>query len=146
MAHHKPMFDHFATASHRAVVAAQNIARDELHYGRIDSGHLLLAIWRDGSTAASQILDALGVTEQIVLRIAGEGYLAPSGCVPLAENLRRVIKLARQEADELGHSKVTPEHLLLALFRDPVLHPIDRLAVDATDVRIAIFEHMLSEV
>jgi len=87
------MFDNFATRSRRVVVLAHDTARDKLRCSQVDPSHLLLAVrWEGG--AASKILDTFGVTEPMILAVAGIGDLAPAGYIPFTDGSRKVFKLA----------------------------------------------------
>jgi ATP-dependent Clp protease ATP-binding subunit ClpA len=70
------MFERFTEPAQRAVVDAQEEARD-LRHGFIGTEHLLLALLRESSSVARRALDRLGVERDAVrsdvVRLVGEG-------------------------------------------------------------------------
>jgi ATP-dependent Clp protease ATP-binding subunit ClpA len=70
------MFERFTEPARRAVVDAQEEARD-LRHGYIGTEHLLLALLREPSSVARRALDRLGVERDAVrsdvVRLVGEG-------------------------------------------------------------------------
>lgn len=51
--------------------------------------------------------------------VAGGGPQEDLAEVVLSPEMKRVIALAPEEADEVGAARVAPEHLLLGLIREP---------------------------
>lgn len=83
--------------------------------------HLLLGIAHEKDSAGGKILNSLGVTvEAVEPLLAGQGrsgffsrrelYVAP--------RTKRVLEMALEEANDLGNSFVSTEHLLLAILRE----------------------------
>jgi ATP-dependent Clp protease ATP-binding subunit ClpA len=70
------MFERFTEPARRAVVHAQEEARD-LRHGYIGTEHILLGLLRDASGVARRALDRLGVEREAVrsdvVRLVGEG-------------------------------------------------------------------------
>jgi ATP-dependent Clp protease ATP-binding subunit ClpA len=103
---------------------AKRVLRLALHEtfrsSKIDTGHLLLGIERDGEGVAMMILERLGASAGLVRRctvamlahdpLETFGAFAPP-------STRAAFASAEDEADALGHAWVGSEHLLLALLR-----------------------------
>ncbi len=108
------------------------LAHEEAHYYRhnyIGTEHLLLGILREGEGVAARALDSLGVglpavREAVSDMIGHEEHPAsgepapPPGWMPYVPRLRKVLSLAAEEAQRLGHDHVGTEHLLLAIVRE----------------------------
>jgi ATP-dependent Clp protease ATP-binding subunit ClpC len=101
------------------------IAQDEavrLHHWRIEPEHLLLALVKLNSRAG-QVLAYSGVdlmrAREIVARTrVGDAAEMPAD-MTLSPEARRILEQAPAEARERGVNTVEPEHLLLALTREP---------------------------
>ena len=85
----------------------------------IGTEHLLLGIAHEKETAGGRILNSLGVTvEAIEPLLAGRGSRFSRRELYVAPRTKRVLEMAEEEANDLGHSYVGTEHLLLALLRE----------------------------
>src|SRR4051812_47069301 len=116
------MFERFTPRARKAVVDAQEEARD-LGHGSIDTYHLLLGLLDgDEGSIARAALTRLGVTaeggRQVVAARLGSGGTAPSGHVPFTKSAKKVLELSLREALTLGHNYIGTEHILLALVRE----------------------------
>ena len=93
------MFERFTEPARRAVVDAQEQARD-LRHGYIGTEHLLLALLREPSSVARRALDRLGVERDAVrsdvVRLVGEG--PPMG---LGEQDAEVLRSIGIDLDEV---------------------------------------------
>jgi ATP-dependent Clp protease ATP-binding subunit ClpC len=139
------MFERFTERARRAVVLAQEEAR-ELHHSHIGTEHLLLGLLREQDGIASRVLGELGLAVEDVradvLRIVGRGDDASSGQIPFTPDAKRVLELALREALTIGHNYIGTEHLLLGIARDDRGVACDLLrsrGVDGERVREAIF-------
>jgi ATP-dependent Clp protease ATP-binding subunit ClpA len=115
------MFERFTDRARRVVVLAQEEAR-RLNHNYIGTEHLLLGLIGEGQGVAAQALESLGIrlaaVRQQVEAIIGRGQQAPSGHIPFTPRAKKVLELARREADALGHHYVGTEHILLGLIRE----------------------------
>jgi ATP-dependent Clp protease ATP-binding subunit ClpC len=98
------------------------LARDEaMKSGSpfIESEHLLLGTLRGDQNWDARIGGKHGSTDSIRKEIGakGTGGMPISGSVetPLSEESKRILLLAAEEADRLGHRQITPGHFLLAV-------------------------------
>jgi Clp amino terminal domain, pathogenicity island component/UvrB/uvrC motif len=115
------MFERFTERARRAVVLAQEEARN-LDHGYIGTEHLLLGLIREGEGVAARALESLGISlkivrEQVVARV-GRGQRPPSGHIPFTERAKRVLELSLRESGQLGHRYIGTEHILLAIVRE----------------------------
>jgi ATP-dependent Clp protease ATP-binding subunit ClpA len=124
------MFERFTAYARRAVVTAQEEAR-ELNHNYIGTEHILLALLRrpegppnqeDGIAPA--ILEEFGmsrdgVREEVIAKVGmGKGKAKP-GHIPFTPRAKKVLELALREALQLHHNYIGTEHILLALLRRP---------------------------
>jgi ATP-dependent Clp protease ATP-binding subunit ClpC len=100
------------------------LAREEAtQYGSeyIESEHLLLAIFRENETLASRIggeTDSVNSFRKEIEKVTIIGDpLTKSREVPLSNDSKRILTLAAQEADRLGHQQIGLGHFLLGMLR-----------------------------
>jgi len=114
-------FDRFTKRARQSLSMAQEEAR-RMNHGYIGTEHLLLGLMREEEGIAARVLADLGLSvgqvRRAVERIVGRGEHRPPG-LQLADQTKRVIELAVDEAKRLGHQYIGTEHLLLALVRVP---------------------------
>ena len=114
-------FSRFTQRARQSLSMAQEEAR-RLNHGYIGTEHLLLGLLREEEGIASRVLTDMGLSvaqvRRAVERMVGRGEHA-SGSLELAEQTKRVIELAVQEAKRLDHQYIGTEHLLLALIGSP---------------------------
>jgi ATP-dependent Clp protease ATP-binding subunit ClpA len=149
------MFERFTAYARRAVVTAQEEAR-ELNHNYIGTEHILLALLRrpDGlpnqdDGVASAILEEFGMTRDgvrpEVIAIVGLGKgKAKSGHIPFTPRAKKVLELALREALQLHHTYIGTEHLLLGLIREDegVAVQIMRAHADLVAIRAAVIARM----
>jgi ATP-dependent Clp protease ATP-binding subunit ClpC len=116
------MFDKFTERAKKVI----NLAREEagrLGHDYIGTEHILLGLIREGGGVAAAVLENLGLDlERIKLEVEksitmGGGTLT-LGEVPFTPRAKRVLELAVEEAQTLGHNYIGTEHLLLGLVRE----------------------------
>ena len=122
----------FTPRAQQAVELARKLVRD---HGQdfVGTEHLLLALIQQNQCIAVSALSALGIDlEKLSAELAGMMTPAP-GAKPSGESLpftaraRRVLTLARQEAEVAGFPYVGAEHLVLAILRDGGGHAAEYL-------------------
>jgi ATP-dependent Clp protease ATP-binding subunit ClpA len=138
------VFERFTDRARRVVVLAQEEAR-MLNHNYIGTEHLLLGLIHEGKGVAARALESLGVSLETVRlqveEIIGQGQQAPSGHIPFTPRAKKVIELARREAEDLGHNYIGTEHLLLGLIREGdgvAAHVLARLGVDLAAARLQV--------
>lgn len=112
------MFQRYSEKARRVIFFARYEAGQ---YGSpyIETEHLLLGLLREDRALAKRFLREVGVETAIRTEIEGRipprERIATSVEVPLAEDCKKVLHKAAEEADRLGHQYVGTEHLLLGL-------------------------------
>src|SRR5882762_5435694 len=114
------VFERYTEKARRVIFFARYEASQ---YGSpyIETEHLLLGLLREDRGVAKRFLDEASAEEGIRAEI--EKHITPgeqfptSVEVPLTSESRKVLTLAAEEADRLGHRHVGTEHLLLGLLR-----------------------------
>ncbi|MDY7039649.1 MAG: ATP-dependent Clp protease ATP-binding subunit [Chloroflexota bacterium] len=112
--------DKFTKRARKALTIAQQEAQ-RLHHNYIGTEHILLGIIREEKSAASKVLRDLGVSfdrvESLIGQTGGQGRRPVFGRMGLTPRTKRVIELAAEEAQRMGHHYIDTEHLLLGLVR-----------------------------
>jgi ATP-dependent Clp protease ATP-binding subunit ClpA len=149
------MFERFTAHARRAVVTAQEEAR-ELNHNYIGTEHILLALLRrpDGlpneeDGAAPAILEEFGmsrdgVRKEVIAKVGlGKGK-AKTGHIPFTPRAKKVLELALREALQLHHNYIGTEHLLLGLIREDegVAVQIMRTHADLLALRAAVLDRV----
>ncbi len=117
------MFEQFSGQARRAVYLAYEEAH-RLKQECVGTEHLLVGVLNEGSEGIGKLLTACGL-DPVVIR-QKVGFLIPAGVqspdwskLPLTPGAKRTLDNAREEVARLNDSSVFPEHLLLAILRDP---------------------------
>ena len=111
----------FNDRARTALTAAEGVAR-RLKCSRVTAEHLLVALVTDDEDVSGDVLARLGATPGAVLFAlniqAASCDEDVSGESELAEETRKVIEFAVDEALRHGHSYISTEHLLLGILRE----------------------------
>jgi ATP-dependent Clp protease ATP-binding subunit ClpA len=149
------MFERFTAYARRAVVTAQEEAR-ELNHNYIGTEHILLALLRrpDGlpnqeDGIAPAILEEFGmsrdgVREEVIAKVGMGKGKAKTGHIPFTPRAKKVLELALREALQLHHNYIGTEHLLLGLIREDegVAVQIMREHADLMALRAAVLDRL----
>ena len=113
--------DRFTERAQSALTKAQEAAQ-EMGHSYVGTEHILLGIAREGDGLGAKVLHDNGLDEELIGELIEKfvGRGAPG--VPaqgLTPNAKRVVELAIMCANQLGHSFIGTEHLLMALLREP---------------------------
>ena len=114
------MFERYTEKARRVIFFARYEASQ---YGSpyIETEHLLLGLLREDRALAKRFLGESSVEPGIRTEIEGQitqrEHISTAVEVPLTEECIKVLKLAVEEADRLGHRHVGTEHVLVALIR-----------------------------
>ncbi len=115
------MFERFTARARRAVVDAQEEAR-ELNHNYIGTEHLLLGLMREPESVAARALQELKISQDAVrervIQIIGRGKQPLSGHIPFTPRAKKVLELSLREALQLSHNYIGTEHILLGLIRE----------------------------
>ena len=111
-------FSAFTDQARAAVVSAQDQARSAAN-DSIGVAHLVLALLDDPDGTPSRVLAAQRIAPDDVRRTAS-ATLPPAAAtvpdmIPFDAHARAALERAFAEASRLGHERVGPEHLLLAV-------------------------------
>src|SRR6185369_15974775 len=116
------MFDRFTERARKVMsLALQETQRFNHDY--IGTEHILLGLVQEGSGVAAQVLRNLEV-EPRKIRIEVEKIvkngtnMVTMGQLPFTPRAKKVLELALEEAQNLGHNYIGTEHLLLGLIRE----------------------------
>ncbi len=117
------MFERF---TERAKKVINPLAKEEarrLNHNFIGTEHLLMGLIREGGGVAVAVLESLGVDLESV-RIEVENLTTPSsdtltiGDPQFTPSAKKVLELAAEESQKLGHNYIGTEHLLLGLIQE----------------------------
>jgi len=114
------MFERYTERARRVVFFARYEASQ---YGSpyIETEHLLLGLLREDRALAKKFLNEVNAEEGIRAEIEGgitqRERISTSVEVPLTSESKRVLTLAAEEANRLGHRHIGTEHILLGLLR-----------------------------
>ncbi len=115
------MFGRFTERAQQVLVLAQEEAK-RLNHNFIGTEHLLLGLVREGSGIAARALQSMAVdlnrVRQEVERITPKGEKVIQQGVSYTPRAKRVVELAIEESQNLGHNYVGTEHLMLGLVRE----------------------------
>lgn len=115
------MFGRFTERAQQVLVLAQEEAK-RLNHNFIGTEHILLGLVREGSGIAARALQSLGVelprVRSEVEKIIGKGDKSSAQGISYTPRAKKVIELAIEEGQNLGHNYVGTEHLLLGLLRE----------------------------
>jgi ATP-dependent Clp protease ATP-binding subunit ClpA len=127
------VFEGYTHEARQALVVALEEART-LRSGAIGTGHLLVGVI--GSLPLLVPLRAEDVRARL-----GTGDAAEEAGLPFTDAARRVLEDAPLEAQRLGHGRVTPAHLLLALAADP--EAVELSSLDPARLRDEALRHLI---
>jgi ATP-dependent Clp protease ATP-binding subunit ClpA len=149
------MFERFTGYARRAVVTAQEEAR-EMNHNYIGTEHILLALLRrpddlpnqvDGG--ASGILGEFGMTlegvrQEVLDKVGAGAGKRLSGHIPFTPRAKKVLELSLREALQLHHHYIGTEHILLGLIREDkgVAAQIMREHGDLLAIRAAVLDRV----
>ncbi len=133
------MFERFTDDSRRAIVLAQDAAR-QLNHNYIGTEHLLLGLIKLGQGTAFVSLDALGFTYESVQKrveeLVGIGNLpGQADHIPFTPYNRNVLEHSLREAIMLRKNYIDTEHLLLA-----IIHQGEGVAASILEEHEEIFQ------
>ena len=149
------MFERFTAYARRAVVMAQEEAR-EMNHNYIGTEHILLALLRrpDGlpnqaDGGASGILGEFGMTlegvrQEVLDKVGAGAGTKMTGHIPFTPRAKKVLELSLREALQLRNNYIGTEHILLGLIQENkgVAAQIMREHGDLLAIRMAVLERV----
>ncbi|MFC1520825.1 ATP-dependent Clp protease ATP-binding subunit [Elusimicrobiota bacterium] len=115
-------YNRFSERAQRAILIAQEEAK-RLNHDYVGTEHVLLGLVALNEGVAAQVLANLGVDLKRVRaeieKIVGAGdNIMQLGEIPFTPRAKKVLELAVEEAQKMGHTYVGTEHILLGLIRE----------------------------
>lgn len=114
------LFGKFTEKSQRAIVLAQNEARDQGH-SYIGSEHLLLGIIKEGTGGAAEALKQAGVdfdrAKEAILNIVSPASTNVKS-LTYTPRTKRIFELSLETANQMGHSYIGTEHILMGILKE----------------------------
>ncbi|MFH1368276.1 MAG: ATP-dependent Clp protease ATP-binding subunit [Elusimicrobiota bacterium] len=136
------MSNRFTDRVQRVIIIAQEEAK-RLNHDYVGTEHLLLGLVAMGEGVAAKVLANLGIdlrrVRAEVEKLVGTGEnVMLLGEIPFTPRAKKVLELAVEEAQNLGHTYVGTEHLLLGLLREEegiAARVLENLNIRINDVR-----------
>ncbi|MHB9155299.1 MAG: Clp protease N-terminal domain-containing protein, partial [Endomicrobiales bacterium] len=136
------MSNRFTDRVQRVIIIAQEEAK-RLNHDYVGTEHILLGLVALGEGVAAKVLSNIGVdlrrVRTEVEKLVGTGdNVMLLGEIPFTPRAKKVLELAVEEAQNLGHTYVGTEHLLLGLLREEegiAARVLENLGVRISDVR-----------
>ena len=116
------IFDTFSDRAREAVYQAGTYAR-QYNNNFIGAEHLLLALLDHKEKVLEKVLAALNISDEAVSRDL-QRFIQPGRQQPggdednLTPGVKMILRLAFEEANDMGHQYVGPEHLFLGILRE----------------------------
>ncbi len=114
------MFERYTERARRVIFFARYEA-SQFGSPFIETEHLLLGLLREDPVLCKQFLGpssiAAGIRTEIERRIKRRKRISTSVEIPLTSECKKVLNLAAEEAERLGHRHVGTEHLLVGTLR-----------------------------
>ena len=155
---HSPVQDAFQrfTSRARSVLSLAQEEAERLHHSYVGTEHLLLALLREGEGVGGIALRNLGVeledaqrrVEEVVGR-GSDGTHQPEPGLGMTPRVKRVLELARDEAQRLEHRYIGTEHLLLGIVEEGegvAARILRSLGADAEKIRSEIHRLLTTRV
>ncbi|UJB73273.1 ATP-dependent Clp protease ATP-binding subunit (plasmid) [Acaryochloris sp. 'Moss Beach'] len=141
------MFECFTEKAIKAITLAQEEAR-HLKQTCVGTELILLGIIAEGTGIAAKVLNSLGANlEEVRIEVEKLGVSGTSSVekvdIPFTPRSKRVLELALEESQQLGHNYVSTEHLLLGLTKDEqsiAVQILVNLEIDFIDIRTQVMQ------
>ena len=141
------MFSRFTERAKKVIILAREEA-GRLNHDYIGTEHILLGLVKVGGGVASEVLEGLGLDlEKLRFEVEKMVQSGPStlavGEIPFTPRAKKVLDLAVEEAQAIGHSYIGTEHLLLGLAREGegiAAQVIENSGISLEDLRDKIVE------
>lgn len=146
-----PFRTRFTERAARVMKLAEEEARRYSH-NYMGQEHILLGLVREGAGVAAIVLSSLGVNEDRVRadfeQLIGRGDRSfDGGELCLTPRSKQALELAAKEAQELGHSYIGTEHLVLGILREGTAagsEILRRMDVDLERVRAGVIRVLMT--
>ena len=141
------MFDRFTDRARKSM-GYSRLEAQSLSHDYIGTEHILLGLIREGSGTAVDVLTNLDVDlrklgKRVNKRVSRGRTMVTMGQLPFTPRAKKVLELAYEESNGLGHNYIGTEHLLLGLIREEegiAAHALRDMKVRLEDVREEVIE------
>lgn len=118
------MFEHYTEKARRIIFFARYEAAQSGGH-TIETEHLLLGILRE----AKRLFEGANIDEMVAelrraVHVEGGPKVDGGMDLPLSESAKRILVSSVWEAEQLHHAHTCPEHILLAMMREPAFPAI----------------------
>jgi len=114
------LFERFTEKAIKVILLAQEEAR-RMGHNFVGTEQILLGLIGEGTSGAAKALNKCGLDlkqlREVVLSRIGRGNGFVSVEIPFTPRCKRLLELSWEEARQLGHNFIAPEHLMLGLIR-----------------------------
>lgn len=136
------MFERFTERARKIIIYAREEAV-RLQHEFLGTEHILLGLIREGGGVGVTVLQRCGVQlddirQEIYKRLVPGNKKITFGDTPLTPRAKKILQLAVEEANSMGHNYVGTEHILLGLIREQdglASSILGEMRVDLGDVR-----------
>ncbi|WP_372366317.1 Clp protease N-terminal domain-containing protein [Candidatus Uabimicrobium sp. HlEnr_7] len=146
------MYERF-TERARKVMSLSRQEAQRFNHEYIGTEHILLGLIQEGSGVAARVLKNMdvelrNVRLEIEKVVESGSSVLQVGQLPFTPRAKNAIQLSLEEANNLGHSYIGTEHLLLALLKDKesvAAGALVSLSIKLEDVRVEVLEFLGAE-
>lgn len=116
------MFERFTERARKVMSLARQEAM-RLNHEYIGTEHILLGLIQEGSGVAANVLKNMDlelrkIRMEVEKLVTNTSNVLQMGQLPFTPRAKKVLELALEEANNLGHNYIGTEHLLLGLLRE----------------------------
>ena len=116
------MFERFTERARKVIIYAREEAA-RLQHDFLGTEHILLGLVREGGGVGVTVLQRCGVQldevrREVYKRLVPGCNSITFGDIPMTPRAKKILELAVEEANMMGHNYVGTEHILLGLVRE----------------------------
>lgn len=146
------MFERFTERARKVMSLARQEAQ-RFNHEYIGTEHILLGLIQEGSGVAANVLKNMDVElrkirTEVEKMVKSGSNIMQMGQLPFTPRAKKVLELALEEANNLGHNYIGTEHLLLGLLRENesvAAQVLMNLGLKLEDVREEVLEFLGAE-
>ncbi|MDD4003984.1 MAG: ATP-dependent Clp protease ATP-binding subunit [Elusimicrobiaceae bacterium] len=139
----------FTDRAQKVILIAQEEAK-RLNHDYVGTEHILLGLVMLGEGIAAQVLVSQGVefkkVRMEIEKLVGTGdSTSQYGEIPFTPRAKKVLEYAVEEAQQMGHSYIGTEHILLGLLREEegvAARVLENIGLAAATIREAVLEYI----
>lgn len=142
------LFDRLTERAKKVLQIAKQEAK-RMNHDYVGSEHLLLGLLIENTGVGARILKELGISLKQcrieIEKLVPEGAQSLTNIVnlPFSPRAKRILEIAQEEANSLGHDYIGTEHILLALLREQdgvAAQVLSNMGINLEKVREEIIE------